>query len=63
MLKNTIGADEHYLHYYQSIEKLLNDIKTQTDIFSMKDYSLSIEKIISKKKQVNSLLGKSDNRY
>ena len=61
LLKNTIGADENYLHYYQSIEKLLNDIKTQTDIFSMKDYSLSIEKIISKKKQVDFLIANIKN--
>lgn len=61
LLKNTIGTDESYQDYYQSIEKLLNDMKTQTDIFSMKDYSLSIEKIVSKKKQVDSLIANIKN--
>lgn len=56
LLKNSIGEHSEYNDYLKSIESVLNSIKNETDIYSMKDYSASLERIESKLRNVNNLI-------
>lgn len=56
LIKSTIGSNEKYVRYSKSIEKVLNENKTTQDTLSVKDYSLSLKKLISKKIEIDKMI-------
>lgn len=61
LLKNSIGEEDEFKYYLESIEKSLSFLQDEDNVLSMKDYNLSIEKINNKKNEINSLIEKIKN--
>lgn len=61
LLKNSIGEYDEFKDYYDSIEKTISFLQSETDVLSMKDYKASIESIIVEKNKIDELIRKLQN--
>lgn len=53
LLQNSVSNSDEYSKYLENVEMILTQAKRDNDILSLKDYSGSLEKIITKKKKID----------